>query len=252
MQLAAQPVTGPQAGAGLLQQALTAQSNPAPVTDVTLSGTISVTPSIAPESGTIVLLATSGRQSKTIITVPSGTLTEIRNYSATTHTATITNANGSQNLIPEDLLSPDPAWFFPTFLMASTISSSGYVCSDVGPEPRAGTSVEHLAIWYQPSGMSGPVAWAFQHDTQQDLYLDSSSLLPVSLALKLRGNYVDTSFQHWEKSVYVPEEIRFSDYRQVQGRPIAFHIQLYIEDMLFYDIQVTSATFNSGVVIAGS
>jgi hypothetical protein len=254
-----QPATPPavqQAGSGapFLKQALTAQTGGAPIADVTLSGTITVeiTPTLVPETGTVSLAATSGGHSKTIITVPSGKYTDIRDYSGTTHTATLITPDGTQTLSPDSLMSPDPAWFFSAFLMSSTLASSDYVCADAGPETRAGRPVEHLAIWNYPAGMSGPVAMAIQNDTQQDLYLDSSTFLPVSLLLKLRGNYADTSLQHWGKSVLVPEEVRFSDYRQVQGRPVAFHIQLYIQGALFFDIQLSSATYNSGVVIAAS
>ena len=48
----------------------------------------------------------------------------------------------------------------------------------------------------------------------------------------------------------VEEDVRYSDYQSVQGVPVPFHIQLYIQGMLACDVQVSSATINTGVMIA--
>jgi len=42
------------------------------------------------------------------------------------------------------------------------------------------------------------------------------------------------------------------NYEIVQGRPVATHLQVYIGSVLFYDIQISSAVFNTGVVIAAN
>jgi hypothetical protein len=204
------------------------------------------------ESGTVILITTNGKQSKIVLTLPSGVYTDIRNYSGSVHTGEITAPDGSQTLSPHDLRSPHPAWYFPAFLMSSTLSDSDYAISYVGREQRAGATVDHAALWNHPVRAPLPVAVALQADTQQDIYIDSSSSLPVSITFKLRGDYQNKSIQHWNKSVFVAKEVRFSEYRQVQGRTIASHIQFYLANNLFYDIHITSVTFNTGVVITAS
>jgi hypothetical protein len=46
-----------------------------------------------------------------------------------------------------------------------------------------------------------------------------------------------------------PVEMRFSDYQRVQGVSVAFHIQAFIQGRQIYDIQLSSATLNTGPVI---
>jgi hypothetical protein len=242
----------PAQGPALLQRSLAALTGGAPINDVTLRGSVTVSNGTTTESGTILLAATSGGQSKTALTMPSGLYTDIRNYSSSGHTGAITAPDGPATLSPDDLQSPHPAWFFPAFLMSSTLTASDYDVSYAGREQRAGATVDHAAFWNHPIGVPPLVAFAFQTDTQQDIYIDSASSLPVSVALKLRSAYQDTTIQHRDLSVFTPEEIRFSDYRLVQGGSVAFHIQVYLVGNLFYDIQISSASVNKGVVITAS
>jgi hypothetical protein len=160
--------------------------------------------------------------------------------------------DGPTTLSPDDLQSPHPAWFFPAFLISSTLAATDYDLSYVGREQRSGANVDHAALWNHPIGAPPLALLGIQADTQQDIYIDSSSTLPIAIDLKLRAAYQDTSIQHWEKNVFAPEEIRFSDYRSVQGCVIAFHIQVLIAGNLLYDIQISSASINTGVGITAS
>jgi hypothetical protein len=236
-------------GSALLQRSLSALTGGRPINDVSLSGSVTVANGTTTEVGTITLVATSGGHSKTALTMPSGLYTDIRDHSSSSHTGAITAPEGPQTLSEEELQSPHPAWFFPAFLMSSTLSAPDYDITYVGREQKAETILDHAALWNHPIGAPDRVVQAFQTDSQQELYIDSSSSLPVSLTLNLRGAYQDTSIQRRDKSVSVPEEIRFSDYRRVQNHTIAFHIQVYIAGNLFYDIQISSASVNTGVAI---
>lgn len=248
----AQPTQQAAQGAALLRKSLTALTGGTPITDVTLLGSVTVSNGQTTESGTIALAATSSGQSKTAFTMPSGLYTDIRSYSSSGHAGAITAPDGPTTLSPDDLQSPHPAWFFPAFLISSTLAATDYDLTYVGREQRAGTTVNHAALWNRPTDASPIAALAFQTDTWQDIYFDSLSSLPISLTLNLRAAYQDASIQHWDKNVFAPEEIRFSDYRSVQGCVIAFHIQVYIAGNLFYDIQISSASVNTGIGIAAS
>jgi hypothetical protein len=91
------------------------------------------------------------------------------------------------------------------------------------------------------------------------VYLDPSSLLPVGMTfnvhpydpknpdrplLPYRGNTFDCL-----------EEVRFTDYRQIDGRMVAFHIQTKnktgSKDIVM-DIQLSSVSFNTGATIVAN
>ena len=78
-----------------------------------------------------------------------------------------------------------------------------------------------------------------QRLSQMDIFLDSSTLLPVALAFN----------QHPDKDagLDIPAEIRFLDYRAVNGVQVPFHIQGYLNNSLILDIQLQAATLNSGL-----
>lgn len=246
-----QIVQNPQ-GATTMQESLTALNGNA-VNDISLTGSIvAKTTSANPESGSVLLVATSSGKSMTTITVPSGIYTDSRDYSGTTHTGTTTGPSGTQTLTVDDLMTPSPAWFSPHLLIASILSSQKYGSAFIGVENKGGATVNHLAIWSEPNGISRISSVAFQNTTQEDLYLDSTSSLPVSLVIKLRTSYQNTSIKYWNKTVLVPEEVQFSNYQSVQGVLIPFHIQVFIGKTLADDIQLSSAKVNSGVVITSN
>lgn len=237
-------------GITALKQSLTALNGNNGVNDISLTGTILVkTSSADPESGSVVMVATGNGTSKTTITVPSGVYIDVRDFSGAKHTESTSAPSGTETLSPGDLISPHPAWFFPQFLLAAVLSSSEYKASYVGSEMRMGKNVNHIAVWNEPTKSSFMLALAFHNDSQHDLYVDPATNLPTALVFKLRSSYQDSSIKHWNSSVFVPQEVRFSDYRQIQGVSIPFHIQLYLGHELISDIQLSSAVVNSGVVV---
>lgn len=243
----------------------------AAVTDVSLTGTVTLTTGPNTESGTAHFIATANGRASGTLTMPSGIRTNLRDYSTNVHTGMMTLPG--QTPVPEpaeDLTGPHPAWFYPAFIINSAMVST-YLQAFVGQEIRDGQSVQHIAIW--PAGRGAtrlrseqilsqriPSALgATMRAGQYDLYLDSDSLLPVALTLNLRAmnppvNGVSTpaTFPGLHDPLYFQEEYRFSDYRRVQGRLIAFHITEATANGLAMDIQVSTVKFNSGAIIAGN
>ena len=72
-----------------------------------------------------------------------------------------------------------------------------------------------------------------------DLYVDPNSMLPLALAFK---THPDDDF-----NLNIPVEIRFGDYRNVNGVLAPFRIQKLLQGTLTLDLAVTQATVNSGV-----
>jgi len=238
------PVPTP-AAAALLQRGLAALTGGVQITDVTLTGTASVPNHPGASTGSIVLVATAGGRSQVTLTSSTGVDTEINDYSAGPHSE---NYSGPDGVIhktpPQSLPAIHPAWFFPAFIIAAGSSSAGFAASEVGQETRNGIAVRHLTLWHSLS----------PHGSQHDLYFDPASMLPTDMVFRIRAfnpNNPDAPLRAIPTApAEVEEEVRYSDYRPVQGVPVPFHIQFYIRGALAIDIQVSSATINTGATIA--
>jgi hypothetical protein len=263
--------SGPQTSqaASILQQALAAQTGGAPVTDVTMTGSVTVTrtfntpagiavPSLGSgvDSGTISYVATASGQGQSTVTLTSGMQTEIRDISSGSPILYEAGTDGVTHAITtQSAFSPHPAWFYPALIVSAGLSSSNYASTYIGQESWNGSAAQHVAIWLLPSA-SPSVARFPQRITQHDVFLDPTSLLPVAMTftvhpydpvnpngtiLPLRGDSVDGL-----------EQVTFSDYRKVQGRAAAFHIHTSLQvgaATIITDTQLTSVSFDTGATI---
>lgn len=244
--------------ATLLQQSIAAQTGGVSVTDVTMNGTFMTTAGANTESGTITMIGTASGKSQATVSTSSGTRTEIRDISSGSPTLTATGSDGLTHAVAtQSALSPHSCWFFPAFVLSSGLSSSAYASSYIGQETQNGSPVQHVAVWLLPSASTA--AQSSQQASQQDIYLDPSSLLPVAMTFTVhpydpsdpnrplvayRGNPVDSL-----------EQITFSDYRVVQGRSIAFHTHTTLKAGLLNivtDTQFLSVNFNSGATVTAN
>ena len=80
----------------------------------------------------------------------------------------------------------------------------------------------------------------FQHLSETDIFLDSTTSLPVAIAFNIHPDN--------NALLDIPAEIQFSDYRTVKGAQIPFHLQKFINNTLTLDLQFQSATTNSGLL----
>jgi len=253
----AQGTPPPGHGIPLALRSMSAQTGGAAVADVTLVGTISLPGGATPVSGAITLRATADGQSQVTMALPTGQQTESLSYSRSSHTGTWTGPDGSShNFDILNLLGPHPAWFYPLFAMQSGFMSTQYGSGDEGPATWNGAAVEHLLVFRTPSSQRFshlPPNKFLRQMTQHDIYVDSSTLLPVAMTFNVHLTASAPS------QLFVPagtpsgdylEEVRYSDYQQVQGYPVAFHIQVYFNSALAGDIELASATFNTGAAIA--
>ncbi len=265
----------PQA-ASIIQQSLAAMTGGAPVTDVTMTGTVTVTQNSASspsspnqlttESGTIMLVATAAGQSQISITLPSGNWVTTQNYATNPRTSSVAGPTGTtQDTAPEDSMAPHPAWFCPTLVMAATAPAT-YVTGYVGQETLNSSLVQHVSIWpqanqdlltnsFQVPGqqvLTGPGPSYPIHLGQEDLYVDTSSILPQAIVLRTRGYKWTANGPDPTQPVSSEERVEFSNYQQVQGRFVALHIQVVLATVPILNIQLSSVTFNTGVQIASN
>ncbi|MBZ5695912.1 MAG: hypothetical protein LAN36_11205 [Acidobacteriia bacterium] len=255
-------------GAALVQRAVAALTGGAPVADVTMTGNVTVNRGSTTESGTITLVATAAGQSQITTVLPSGNWVTTQNYAASPRTSTSAGPSGAaQDTAPEDVLGPHPAWFCPALLVGA-IAPQTYLASYVGQETRSGSAVQHVSFWPQASSsptspfltagqqvLTGPAPSLPLQIGQQELFVDSSSLLPKELIIRVRGYrsaFNSSDPAHPTIPTLVDERVQFSDYRQVQGRMVAFHIQVSFGPVPGMDIQLSSVTFNTGATVAAN
>jgi hypothetical protein len=251
--------SGPQTPqtATILQQSVAALNGATPITDVTLTGNITVTFGSVTQAGTIKLIATAAGQSEVVSTSPSGTGMEIRDISTGSPNLTVIRSDGTKySVTTQSAVSPNPSWFFPEFILSQALSQQFYASSYVGAESRNGAAVQHVAVWPASTNSSFPgIATAL---TRHDIYLDASSFLPVAMVFNAHPydqKDPSTILASRTSPIDHPEEVDFSDYQSVQGHPVAFHIHTIINlaiGPLVTDIQVSSVELNTGATISAN
>jgi len=221
-----------------LQAALAALVGNVTVTDVTLSGSVRRIAGSDDESGTATLKALSSGDARSDLSLSSGPSSEIQNFSAATPAGEWSGPDGVAHPIAFHNLLAEPAWFFPTFAIARRLSS-GYTVTDLGPSTHNGQQVEHISVSQNSASPSPPSVPSFQHLTQVDFYLDSATLLPAAISFNTHPDNNGLAD--------IPVEVDFSDYRNVSGAQIPFHIQKFLNNSLLLDLQIQNAVLNTGL-----
>jgi hypothetical protein len=234
----------------LALKSMAALAGGTPANDVTLTGTITLASGPNAGSGAITLSATRDGKSQVSMNLPSGQQTEARIYTRMSHTATWTGLDGSSHDFSVlNTLGPHPAWYFPAFVMQSGFMSTQYFAGDLGPATWDGASVEHLQIFRRPSSARyKPVVVNpfLKQMSLYDIYLDPTTLLPVAMTFNVHldsANPIQLLVPEGTPAGDYMEEVRFSNYQEVQGWPVAFHVQVYFNGVLFANIQLASANF---------
>jgi hypothetical protein len=229
-------------GAVLLQQAFGALAGTMSITDVTLSGTARRIAGSDDESGTVVLKALATGQSRMDFAFPSGQRGEIRSISSDgSPVGTWTGPDGKSHAVSEHNLMTSSTWFQPALVVGGLISLNQIV-SYVGQETKNGASVLHLTTSQQFPDTPVRIATLLQHLSQVDVFLDSATLLPTTLAFNVHPDN--------DAGLDIPAEVRFSDYRAINGVQAPFHVQEYLNNGLVLDLQMQSVTLNSGMTTA--
>jgi hypothetical protein len=228
----------------LAQQAQAALSGSLTVSDVTLTGTGTRTSGSDSETGNFTLQALGGNQSNFQIDLASGTRGEVFNLSTeNTPQGFWTAGNGSWNSIASHNCSAGEVWFFPALSVLSQLANPNLSVAYVDQETKNGLPVWHLRFSLIDSNFTSnstaTVTQKWAQLSSTDVYLDSSTFLPVALSF-------DTHPDN-DLLVDIPVEVDFSNYQQVQGIQVPFHVQKFLNRSLFLDLTVQSAIVNSGL-----
>ena len=189
------------------------------------------------ETGTATLKAVAGA-SRTDLNLSSGPRSEIQNCSGASPVGAWSGPDGVAHAISFHNLLTDPAWFFPAFPITHGLSS-GYASTYVGHETREGQAVEHVTISQTSAVQSPHGAPQIAHLSQMDFFLDSATFLPAATTFNIHPDN--------NALLDIPIEIRFSDYRAVNGAQVPFHVQKFLNNGLILDLQFNTAVLNTGL-----
>jgi hypothetical protein len=227
-------------GLALLQQSAAALAGKATISDATLDGTAVRIAGSDEESGNVTLEALFSGQSLVKFVGGSGQYTEVVSISSGGGaTGSWAGPDGVAHAVAEHNLHTDSSWFFPALTIGKVIASPATVATLVGPETKNGVSCTHITVYRQRPEVPAQLVAQLQGLTQMEMYLDPTTLLPVALDF---AAHPDNNLL-----LNIPVEIRFSDYRSVNGVQVPFHVQKYLNNSLFLDVQLQIATVNSGL-----
>jgi hypothetical protein len=224
----------------ILQKALSTMAAATSITDVTLSGTGYRITGADNESESVTLKALLGGESIVKFAGASGNRVEVVSTDSNGQpVGTWAGPDGVTHPMSQHNLWTDSSWFFPVLTLGKVLASQNSVVVLAGQETKDGVSVTHLTASKQFPGLPTAVSLLLQHLSQMDLYLDSTTLLPAALDFNVHPDD--------DMLLDIPAEVRFSDYRSVNGVQVPFHIQKYLNNSLILDLQLQAVTLNSGL-----
>ena len=222
----------------LAAQSIAAMTGGTSVNDVTLTGTAIWIAGSDRETGPATLTAKGIAESRVDLSLTNGLHSDIRNASGGSPQGATSIGEGSQQPWAFHNCLTDAAWFFPVLSSLGQTANSQYVFSYIGQETWNGMPVQHLRV-YQLLGVGTELGPTLQRLSTTDFYLDQTSLLPLAISFKVHPDE--------DMNTDIPTEIRFADYRAVNGVLVPFRFQRLLNGSLLIDVTVSSATINSGL-----
>jgi hypothetical protein len=175
----------------------------------------------------------SGGSSRLSLSLSSASRTETRQIANGTQSGTWTDSNGvSHAIVPHNLYAP-AAWFCPVVELSRIVSASNLNIQFIGNEEKDGATLAHFTVTSVPPG-TGPEFALFTHLSQVDIFLDPQTSRPVVFDFNVHPDN--------NALVDIPVEIRFSDYKQVNGVWTPFTVEKYVNFTLALKLQVESAS----------
>jgi len=223
-----------------LQSAYSALARNGAVTDITLTGTAEWIAGTDDETGPVTYRALISAN-RLDLNLSSGPRTEIRLIGVGGPVGTWSGPDAVSHSIPYHNLLTDPG-LFPLFAIANLNSTGGTILNYIGPETHNGANVIHISASQQPASSTAADNALLPHLTQVDIYLDPSTLLPVS--------YVFNVHPDDNELLDIPTEIRYSKYQSINGLQVPLRVQRYINNTLALDLQFQSISVNTNISVA--
>ncbi|MCU1285655.1 MAG: hypothetical protein JWO13_2005 [Acidobacteriales bacterium] len=221
-----------------LQRALSSQLGRATLQDIQLTGTAVLHLGID-QRGPVSLQADAAGHSKVVLDLDGGQRTEYSSGYGEEPACTWTGTDGKVHDVQIHNCMAGKAWFLPISSLSAAQLQGLQILTYSGPDKSNGASVEHLSSKKVVLKQKTAIANVIQELSNQDIYIDSVSFLPTSLKY----------FTHPDNDlkVNILVEINFSDYRDVGGVKVPFHIEKSLNGSTSLEITIESAVFNTGV-----
>jgi hypothetical protein len=225
----------------LAAQSLAAMTGGNPITDVTLTGNATWTMGDSQDQGPATLLAKGNGESKVDLQLSGGERVELRDASTGSPLGEWINTGNPTQFALHNCWT-DAVWFFPIFSSMVIAPTQNVTLLYVGQTTLNGENVQHLQSYIYLTGQSQTTISFVQSVSVVDYYLDSSSLLPVATTFNTHPD--DNA------GLSMPIQILFSNYRQVSGVQVPFHVQKFLNTQPLLDFTVSSAVFNSSLPLS--
>lgn len=188
--------------------------------------------------GSATLAAKGNQQGRVVLNLTNGQRQEVRNavdgpQCAWAGPDGIWYASAQQNCWI------DASWFFPAFTLQGVLNDTTVSVIYSGPETYAGAAAVHLILYRTVSPSPVATIKLIQKLSTVDLFLDAGSGLPLGIRFNTHPDnnaLVDLSV-----------EIRFSNYKQVNGVQVPMRITKFLQGSLLLDLNVSSVQINSGL-----
>ena len=217
----------------LAQQAITALTASATISDVTLTGNVTQIYGSDNETGTGTFSAKGIGESRIDLDLNGKKRSDVRNL--TNGGAWSENGKPSKAYAGHNCVT-DAAWFFPAFSSLAQTANSNFVFKYVGQEQHGGLNTNHIQVYQLPTQASLP---SLQRLSTIDFYLDPISSLPLSISFKT----------HADNNMFldIPVAVNFANYQSVNGILIPFHIQQMLNGTVVLDVTLTAVQLNKGL-----
>lgn len=219
-------------------EALAALTTGVGVQDAALSGTAVWALGSTQETGTATMKVRGASEARIDLALSNGSRTEVQYESAGKPAGQWMDPAGSVHSLALHNSFTPAAWFLPSAFLA-VVDQPGVSTIWVSAEVRGGVAADHIRISRSFPAKDAATAALMSHLSTFDVYLDSSSHLPVALTFNLHPE------TNADRDLLC--EIQFADYRQVHGVLVPFHVQRLIEGSINLDITLQDVAFNEGI-----
>jgi hypothetical protein len=174
-----------------------------------------------------------------VLSLSGGQRSEVRNGLGAPPQGKWSGADGIWKSMPVHGCWTDPTWFSPALTIQSAINDPQISLTYVGQGTKAGVSVQHIQISRVVPGQTATATSLIQRLSQVDIYLDSTSNLPVAVNFNIHS---DT-----DAGLDLPIEIQFSGWHSVGGFQVPSRIQRFLQGSLTLDLSGVTISVNTGL-----
>jgi hypothetical protein len=186
------------------------------------------------KSGTAILEMDAAGHTKVTLDLEGQTTIDFASAPGEEPGCTHTDAHAQVHVVAMHNCLSGNAWFFPLGTVASALSAGSRSASCA----KSSRAKDHCTLNAPLRHAHPKSATAFERLSAEEISFDPVTSLPSSLS------YVTHPDDNFNRDI--PVEIRFSDYREVDGAKVPFRIEKLLNGGVVLEISVTSATVNSG------